>query len=367
VREQQGGKRGEGAWGWQAEGEVLGRTEPEKQSEYFDPGEDEAEKRGWGCREASLEVGNLATMVEEADRPDFGNVPLNDESLLNQLTVVLGLRGVETNLPTSGVVFLVSWAEASDSELAPIAERLLSCRRNQLPQTSSQRPPLLLRRQRQLPPKPLLLRMRLWQALLRCLPSEKPSEHSVFEVESRPVKLQGQEDVDIGVSISADRTTPEEETMRVNPGAQRARRRDPWATASIVLSIPRVEKAAKNPVPLSQNKLQSKILTGLDYEAAIEEKRKEKVVEEAKKEQKRAERDRMAAKNAERAAKKKEEIERARQAMMKKARATAGKREKVQREKAVKRKYDEPWDANTKVLPGPLSEGAAVSAFLYTV
>jgi hypothetical protein len=145
--------------------------------------------------------------------------------------------------------------------------------------------------------------------------------------------------------------------VRENRGALPCRRRDPWSSVETVLTVPRVEKATKKRVPLSRDWSHSKILTGPDHEAAVEQERLKKEAEEAEKERKKEERERRVAENAARIAGRKEEAEKARQARVDRAKTAAAKKEVAQKEKAAKRKFDGMWEVNTKVLQGLLYGG----------
>jgi hypothetical protein len=298
-------------------------------------------------------VENLAAMVQEAGGTDFGDTPLDYESLLDQLTSVRSCEGVESNLPTGGVLPLSTESIASQAGGAVAQTKTAS---PSLPTETAASPPSAEAAPIR-PPASDDEDLAGIAALLALRQPPKAQREGGGEAAGAEA-LGGGRDIGAGIRTPANGAAANEGPRRENPGAQPARRRDPWAGASIVLSIPRVEKAAKKPVPLSRDWSQSKILTGPDHEAAIQEELRKKAAEEAEKEQKRAERDRRAAENADRAARKKEETERARQARIEKARAVAADKEEAQREKAAKRKYEELWDANTRVSQGLLFGGA---------
>lgn len=126
-----------------------------------------------------------------------------------------------------------------------------------------------------------------------------------------------------------------------------------------------MEKATKKRVPLSRDWSRSRILTGPDHEAAVEEERLKREAQEAEKERKKEKREKRAAENAARMAGRREEAKKARQARVGKAKAAAAEKEEAQKERAAKRKFDEMWEANTKVLQGLLYGGVESPVFAH--
>jgi hypothetical protein len=143
-----------------------------------------------------------------------------------------------------------------------------------------------------------------------------------------------------------------------NAGAVPAKKRDPWSGVSTVLAMPKVVKAKKRKVAFTKDWSESWLLISPEFEAACQEEEKRKEADEAEKERKRIERDQKASESEARAAQKKEDAEKANQKRAERARIAAAEKEAMQREKAAKRKYEETWDENTRILQNLLYGGS---------
>jgi hypothetical protein len=145
-----------------------------------------------------------------------------------------------------------------------------------------------------------------------------------------------------------------------NAGAVPAKKRVLWSGVSTILAMPKVVKAKKRKVAFTKDWSQSRLLTSPEFEAACQEEERRKEAEEAETERKRIERAQKASKRATRAAQKKEDAEKAKQERAERARIAAAEKEAMQREpeKAAKRKYEETWDENTRILQNLLYGGS---------
>jgi hypothetical protein len=143
-----------------------------------------------------------------------------------------------------------------------------------------------------------------------------------------------------------------------NAGAVPAKKGDPWSGVSTVLAMPKVVKAKKRKVAFTKDWSESRLLTSPEFEVACQEGEKRKEAEEAEKERKRIERAQKATESAARAAQRKEDAVKVKQERAERARIAAAEKEAMQREKAAKRKYEETWDENTRILQNLLYGGS---------